>query len=96
LDGCIPKCREKDIILQIKNIKERINKMETKEEFLERMGSLWDRLQDVEKQSTDMYEFEETFEKEINSFGQETMQHLIGSNNRDRRVKKNSKHDMEK
>jgi hypothetical protein len=70
--------------------------METKEEFLQRMGSLWERLQAIEKESNDMYEFEEGFEKEINIFGRQAMQNLIGIDKRDRRVKKNSKRDMEK
>jgi hypothetical protein len=39
-----------------------------KKEFLNKMGSLWDRLQEIEKQSKDMCEFKEEFENYISSF----------------------------
>jgi hypothetical protein len=69
--------------------------MQTKEDFIKKMGNLWERLQTIEEESIDLYEFEEKFEKAMNNISHQFQQDLIGSNNLDRRVKKNSKHDME-
>jgi uncharacterized membrane-anchored protein YjiN (DUF445 family) len=99
--GCITKCR-KIITFAIQyyiNIHYKqdhiLQDMKTKEEFLIAMGDLWEKLQTIEHASVDLYEFEERFERAINDFGHETIQDIIGSDKRDRRVKKNSTPDME-
>jgi hypothetical protein len=69
--------------------------MLTKEQFIEKMGALWEELAIIEQSSTDLYEFETKFEKTIDNFGQEALKNILGSEKRDRREKKNSKPDTE-
>jgi hypothetical protein len=62
--------------------------MKTKEKFLDEMSNLWDKLQDIEQTSSDFYEFEKRFEHEMNTLEHHTLQDILGSEKRDRRVKK--------
>jgi hypothetical protein len=62
--------------------------MKTKEKFLQDMSNLWDKLQEIEETSSDFYEFEKRFEKEMNTLERETLQDILGSDKCDRRVKK--------
>ena len=64
--------------------------MDSKEEFMNKASQLWDQLKDLENRSSDFYSFEQGFEQEINRFGNQAMQQIIGSEKRDRREKKTS------
>jgi hypothetical protein len=68
--------------------------MHTKEEFMNQASELWDKLIESEKKCSDLYEFEEQFEGAMNQFGHQAMEDVLGSKKKDRREKKNSKHDM--
>jgi hypothetical protein len=65
--------------------------MKTKEKFLQDMSNLWDKLQEIEETSSDFYDFEKRFEKEMNTLERGTLQDILGSDKCDRRVKKKSK-----
>jgi hypothetical protein len=62
--------------------------MKTKEKFLDEMSNLWDKLHYIEQSSSDFYEFEKRFEHEMNTLEHHTLQDILGSEHRDRRVKK--------
>ena len=61
--------------------------MGTREEFINHASQLWDQLTELENRSADFYSFEQGFEQELNHFGNQAMQQIIGSEKRDRREK---------
>ena len=65
--------------------------MKNKESFMEKASQLWEKLYKLEGESTDLYEFEKGFDHEINNFGHQALEEIIGSKKKDRREKKNSK-----
>jgi uncharacterized protein (UPF0335 family) len=65
--------------------------MKNKESFIEKASQLWDKLNKLEEESTDLYEFEKEFDHSINNFGHQALEEVIGSKKKDRREKKNSK-----
>jgi hypothetical protein len=70
--------------------------MKNKEEFLQQASALWDKVHQLENSCDDLYSFEAGFEQEINKFNHQIIQGTLGSNKRDRREKKKSRHDLGK
>ena len=61
--------------------------MNAKEEFMNQALQLQDQLHQLENKYDDFYYFKQCFEQEINQFGNQVMQEMIGSKRKDRREK---------
>jgi hypothetical protein len=62
--------------------------MISKEEFMAQAETYWDSLSVLEDKCPDFYAYESQFEQLWVDFGHQTLQGLIGTEKKDRRVKK--------
>ena len=56
-------------------------------EFMNKASQLWDRLKDLENRNDNFYSFEQGFKQELNQFGNQSMQQIIGNERKNHREK---------